>query len=119
MRVRAHPCVALRRQRGEIGHEPSFVVEQLLRPVTAQPFLQLRTVVAVVAHGGDRYLMRAPCPFDRLPVDLARPGPALRRPEDQHRPALRRRGSVLARSTLYRIDAVERLVQRGRETLVH
>ena len=72
MRVRAHSCVALGSQAGELGHEPPLAVEQFVGPVTAQPLLKLGAVVAVAAYIGDRYLMRAPGSLDRLAFGVRR-----------------------------------------------
>ena len=73
----------------------------------------------VLARLGHRHLVRAPRVLDLLPVDLARPGPALGRAEDQHRPRGPLRLAVLARAPLDLGDAVERRVERSRERLVH
>jgi hypothetical protein len=86
-RVGAHPAVALRRQGGQLRDEGAGVVEELLRPVRAQPRLKHGEVARVVVHVGDRDLVRAPRALDLDAVDHVRPGPALRRPEHDHRPA--------------------------------
>ena len=86
VRARAHPLVALRRQRGQLGHEPALVVEQLLRPVAPHPLLEQPQVLRVLADIGDRHLVRAPGALDRQPVDHLGAGPALRRAQHDHRP---------------------------------
>ena len=63
--------------------------------------------------------MRAPRSLDRDAVDLARPRPALRRPEDEHRPARPLELAALPRCLLDLRDRVERAVERDREALVH
>ena len=86
VRVRAHPALALRRERGKLGDERPALVEELLGPVAREPFLEEAQVVRVAADLCDRNLMRAPRPLDRQPVDLFGAGPALRRPQHDHRP---------------------------------
>ena len=96
-----------------------MLVEELLRPVAPHPLLEQRDAVGLLAHVGERDLVRAPRALDRQAVDLLRPRPALRRAQDQHRP-LRPLGlAVLARRALDARDVVERVVERGRELLVH
>ena len=87
MRVRAHPRVALRRESRDLRDESPILVEQLVGPVAPHPLLELPEALGAVANTGERDLVRAPRPFDGLSVDLARPRPALRSAEDQHRPA--------------------------------
>ena len=91
VRQRAHAQVAVGRERGELGDERAVVVEALLGPVAAQPALELREVLGVLAHARERHLMGAKRPLDRDAVDLARAGPALRRAQHDRRPARRAR----------------------------
>ena len=86
VRVGAHPAIAPRRQLGELRDERAVLVEQLLGPVAAQPGLEQGQVGRVRPDLGERHLVRSPGPLDREPVDLLRAGPALGRPEDDHRP---------------------------------
>jgi hypothetical protein len=86
VRVRAHPPLALRRERCEFGHQAAFVVEELLGPVAQEPLLELAQVGGGVPHGGHRHLVRAPAVLGLLPVDLLRARPALWGAQDQHRP---------------------------------
>ena len=51
----------------------------------------------MVAHLGERHLVRAPGALGRQPVDQLRAGPALRRAQHDHRPARPRR-SLVARA---------------------
>ena len=85
--VRAHPPRAGGRQGRELREEAPLVVEQLVGPVGAHPALEDRAVLRVRADLAHRDLVRAPGALDLVPVDLLRPGPALRRPEHDHRPA--------------------------------
>ena len=86
VRVRAHPPLAARGQRGQLGHQRTGAVEQLFRPVRAQPRLKLCQVLRVVAGPDDRDLVRPPRPLHRQPVHDLGPGPPLRRAQDDGRP---------------------------------
>src|SRR5215211_9426699 len=78
VRVGAHASVAARREFRERRYQPAVLVEQLVRPVTAHPLLELAEMVGVVADIGERNLMGAEGAFDGLPVYDLRAGPALR-----------------------------------------
>ena len=62
--------------------------------------------------------MGAPGSLDRDAVDLARAGPALRRPQDEHRPARPLELPAFAGRLLDLRDRVEGAVERSREPLV-
>ncbi len=114
MRARAHPQLAVGRQRGQLRQRRAVGVEQLLRPVGAHPRLQRGEVVRALGESGERHLVRAERPLDLHAVDLCRPGPALGRAQDDHRPAR-------PRPVGFRLDLgdpVERRVQRARQRLV-
>ncbi len=85
LRVRRHPPLALGCDSDKFLPQGAGVVEQLLRPVAPQPFLELGTVLVVRPHVGERHLVRSPRSLHRHAVHFARTGPALRRPEDDHR----------------------------------
>ena len=72
--MRRGPLAQLR----QLRPQPAVGVEKLLRPVALHPAFQDRQVPGLV-HVADRDLVRAERPFDRQPVDLFRPGPALGR----------------------------------------
>ena len=118
VRVRAHPPLALGRQRRELGHEPALLVEKLIGPIAPEPLLELTEVRGRVAHRGHRHLVRAPAVLGRLPVDLPRPRPPLRSPQDEHRPPAARDDAVFPRAALELDDPVERVVEGGGEPLV-
>ena len=127
VRVRAHPPVALRRQRRQLRRERPLLVEQLLRAVAPKPRLELRQMLGVRAHLGDRHLVCPPRPFDGQPVDRLRPGPALRRAQHDERPARPCGAPVDARRPLDRRDLLDDRVEhlghppmhRGRLVAVH
>src|SRR6185312_6614731 len=85
LRIPAHAAVAARSERGDLAPEAARLVEQLPRPVASQPLLQLPEMAGVRPDLRERDLVRAPGALDAYPVDLARAGPALGRPEDDHR----------------------------------
>jgi len=118
VRVRAHPTLAARRQLRQVWHEAALTVEELVGPVAAHPVFEHAHVLAVRPHVGHRHLVGAPCALDRKAVDLARPRPALRTPEHDHRPPWPDRLTFLARASLDLGDLVERLVQHGCEPRV-
>ena len=95
-------------------------VEQLLGLVAAHPVFEQLQVRRVVAHVGERHLVRAPGAFDLVAVDLLRPGPALRRAQHDHRPARPDRRCSTARAAFWmRADLADRLLQRRGHLLVH
>ena len=119
VRGRAHPALAVRRQVGELGDQRSVLVEELVRLVAPHPLFEHAEMVGVVAHVGHRDLVRPPRVLDGQAVDLFRAGPALRRAQDDHRPARPSRlGSRLAGVRLDGGDLGEGGVQRGREALM-
>ena len=87
MRQRAHAQVAVRRERRELGDERAALVEELLGPVAAHPPLEQREVLGVLADAAERHLVGAEGALDLDAVDLVRAGPALRRAQDDRRPA--------------------------------
>ena len=94
-RGRAHPQVALRPQRVEVGHRASVPVEELLGPVRAQPRLEHREVLGVLAHAGERNLVRAEGALHLHAVDHAGAGPALGRAQHDGGPP---RGRLVERA---------------------
>ena len=119
VRARAHAQLARRRQRGQLRDEHAALVEELLRPVAAHPLLEQLDVSLVAADIRHRHLVRAPRALDRLAVDLLRARPALRRAQDDHRPARPFGRLARARRLLDPGDVVERVVERGGELAVH
>ena len=88
-RARAHAQLASRTQDVELGHRAPLVVEELLRPVRAEPRLEHGEVLGVLAHLGERHLVGVERPLDLHAVDDARAGPALRRAQHDRGPARR------------------------------
>src|ERR1035437_4848277 len=86
VRVGAHSVLTVRGKRRELGPEGALLVEQLLWLVAAHPGLEHLPMRLVGADVGDGNLMRSPGAFDLLAVHDLRAGPALGRPEDDHRP---------------------------------
>ncbi|MDQ0893382.1 hypothetical protein QFZ26_000937 [Agromyces ramosus] len=78
MRAGAHAQLAARAQRIELGDGAPVVVEELLGPVRTQPRLEQREVLGVLAHAGERHLVRVERPLDLHAVDDARARPPLR-----------------------------------------
>ncbi len=115
----AQPVPSLGHARQHLRTRPARLVEQLLRPVRAQPPLQLVPVVGVIPYAAERHLMGAPGALHRLPVDLVRARPALGRPQHDHRPAGTVGRPLLARPALDRRDPVQRAVHGGGHRLVH
>ena len=118
-RVRAHPTVAGRCQRGQVRAERTVGGEQLLRLVAAHPLLELRTVLGVGADLRQRHLVRPPGALDLQPVDDRRAGPALGRAQHDHRPDRTPDLGPGAGAGLDRGDVVERVVHRRGQRAVH
>ncbi len=76
-------------------------------------------MLGVVAHVGDRNLVRAEGAFDLLAVDLARSGPALGRAQHERRPAWPSvNAAFLARGLLNAADACQALIEhRGQSSV--
>ena len=108
VRVRAHPPVAARGQRGQFGDQRAVGVEQLLGVVRAQPLLQLGQVLRVLPgsrRSGPGAPARCPPPAGR-PPPWARSSPwgcAARSPA---RRACVRSPSTRARCWMARISAM-------------
>ena len=126
VRARTHPVLPARGQVAELGSEGAVVVEELLRPVAAHPLLELGEVRGIGTYAGQRHLVRPERALDAHAVDLAGTGPALRRPQHDHRPAWplagaaagATAGAAVARLVLDRDDAGVREVEGGRQLLV-
>ena len=86
VRRRGHPLVADGRERPELGDEPAGLVEQRLRRVRPQPFLQHPQVLGVLGQARQRHLVRAEGALHLDAVDHVGAGPALRRAQDDRRP---------------------------------
>ena len=119
VRVRAHPPLAARGQRRQLGYQRAAGVEELLRVVRTHPRLELRQVLGISARRGDRDLMRPPGPLHRQPVHHLGPGPPLRRLQDDGRPDGSGQVRVLPGPPLDGADLADRRVHGGRELLVH
>jgi hypothetical protein len=119
MRVRAHPAVAVRRLLGDLRADAALLVEELLGAVAAEPPFEPPKVVGALADAGERNLVRAPRALDGNAIDLARPRPALGRPQDKHRPARPRPIAFLTCPAVDLLDRVENPRQSFRKPLVH
>jgi hypothetical protein len=60
VRVGAHAPVAFGGQCPQLGDQPAAWIEQLLGTIAAQPVLEERKVVRILAHVGERHLVRSP-----------------------------------------------------------
>ena len=119
VRVGAHPPVALRRQLGQLRNEPAILVEELLWPVALHPAFELLDVIGMIGVHQERHLVRSERAFNLQAVYHLRPGPALRRPQDDHRPALAG-GVVVAPSIgLDAPDLLDGVVQGGGHEFMH
>ena len=118
MRIRAHPASTGWWQRGQFRHQRPALVEQLLRTVAAQPFVQDPQMLRL-CHVVDRDLVGAPGSLDRQPVHHLGTGPALRRPHHDHGPEWASRALFLSRRSLDFLDLVEDELQQGGHPLVH
>ena len=119
VRVGAHAPVALRRQFGQLRNEPAVLIEQLLGSVALHPAFELFDMVGMIGVHKERYLVRSEGAFDRQTVDHLRPGPALRGPQDDHRPALSGGVVLVPRIALDAADLLYGVIQRGGHQLMH
>ena len=76
-------------------------------------------MLRVGAGGVHRHLVRPPGALDRLPVDVLRPGPALRGAQHERGPARPLGDTVLPGAALNLVDLGDDRVQRLRHRLVH
>ena len=111
VRSRAEPARAGGHEAQDLGPRRAPGREQLGGPVGLQPLLQLAQVRGIGAHLRERNLVRAPRSLHRQPVHLGRPGPALGRAQDDHRPPLAGSPAALAGSVLDGADPPDRGVQ--------
>src|SRR5215470_14203493 len=86
MRIGAHPPPTPGGKLGQRWDESSILVEQLVGFVVFEPSLERLQMFRFRREVGDRHLMRAKCPFDRLAVDRLRPTPTLGRLQHDHWP---------------------------------
>ena len=113
--------MACRRECGELLAKLAVFVEQFMRAVALHPVFELLEMFGVLEIG-DRNLMRAPGPLDRLAVDEFRSRPALGRAEDDHGPARTLRASVSPRDRAASLDLAylrQNRIERSGETLMH
>ena len=87
VRIGAHPPVALRRQFGQLRHEPAIFIEQFLGLVALHPAFQLLDMIGMLGIHQDRHLVGSEGALNLQAVDYFRSGPALGRPQDDHGPA--------------------------------
>ena len=118
MRVVTHPAFALRRQIRQLADQLARAVEELLDAVAAEPVLEDPDVVRMGGEVGHGYLVRAEGAFDLISVHGLRPGPALGRAQDDHRPRWASRFMTCPRVFLDACDLVQRPVERRRHLLV-
>ncbi len=119
MRVRAHPPVADRGQRGQFTDQGPVRVEQFLGVVGAHPLLELGQVLRVLPGRGERDLVRPPGALHRQAVDHLGPGPALGGAQHDHRPGGPAQVAVDAGAVLDGADLGEDRVHGRGELLVH
>src|SRR5689334_19617539 len=108
-----------RREAGEVWPQTTRFVEQRLGPIALHPFLELTAMRLVRRHPGERHLVRAPRAFDLLAIDLFGAGPALRRPQHDHRPASAPGRNTIPRIALDGADAFDQGIEGRRHLLVH
>jgi hypothetical protein len=118
-RVGAHALLSLRREGCQLGDETAVFVEELLGMVAAHPLLEQCELRRVIPHVCERHLVGAEGALDRQAVRFRRAGPALRRPQNDRRPAGTSREAVFACLALDRADLGVATVQRRGEHLVH
>ncbi len=84
MRIGAHPAVAHRRQRRDLGAQPAGFVEQFLRSIAPHPVVEKLEMLRLVHR--EWHLMGAPRTFCLETVDQLRASPALQAAQNDHRP---------------------------------
>src|SRR3984957_15263215 len=119
MRIRAHAARAFRDEFQDLRPRRAVGIEQLRRPIAAQPFLEHAQVRRIRGHSSQRYLVRAPSPLHLYAVDNLRPGPTLRTLQNDHGPPWPEDLVGAARMLLYRGDFVEHALESARHLLVH
>src|SRR5207245_9778545 len=115
--IGAHPPFAAGRESSQVWHEPALRIEELVGAVAAHPLLEDAQMTGLVEIR-DRDLVGTERALDRKPVDDLGTRPALRRAEDDHRPARSLLIAELPRIVLNGRDLVEGLIERRRHCLV-
>ena len=108
------------RQFGQFGHEPAALVEEFFRLVASHPALELLEMLGRSrGRDGERHLVGPERALDRQAIDEFRPGPALERSEDDHRPA--RAGGVAfdAGVVLDLLDLLDHPIEGRGHRLMH
>src|SRR5215472_1308662 len=111
MRVGAYAAVARRREGSQVGDELPLGIEQLVRVVATQPFLELGQLFRVLAHIRQRHLVRAEGALHGPAADHLRTRPTLWRAQDDGRPARPLEDSLLAGFSLDRANALIAVVE--------
>jgi hypothetical protein len=119
VRIRTHPTRALWRERAKLGLQRPARLEQLFWLVAAHPVFEQFQVGRIVAHVGERDLMRPPRRLDLVSLDLLGPRPSLRRTEHDHRPPRTDRTTGGSGVLLGRANVGHGLFERGGHRLVH
>ena len=113
MRIGAHAAIFPRGQLGQLGNQPAPLIEKLVRVVALQPGFEHLEMFGIVAHIGQRNLVRAKRSFHGQSVDHLGTGPTLGRAQHDHRPPRAFRKSFGAGVLLNRVDLPIAAIQRG------
>src|SRR3712207_1812117 len=96
--------MAVGRQVGQLGDQPSRLVEQLLGSISAHPRLEHRELIGVGPGAGQRHLVGAERALYRQALQLARTGPSLWRTQYYRGPAGASKDAAFACLALDRAD---------------
>ena len=116
MRVCPHATRAFRSKLPQLRLQASRFVEQCLRLIAMQPFLELFQMRGFLVYLRKRHLVGAPEPFDLVVVYLFWAAPAFQAAQDDHRPTGPRHWAVpLARGFLDTADFQNAMFQALRQ----
>ena len=118
MRICTHSAIALWCKRYEFGDEGAILIEELFGSVAAKPSFELGKMGRVLTYLPDGYLVSAKRTFDLESIDDLRPGPALRRPKNDHRPPRPVGHPLFSGLLLDLLDLLDDLVEGRGEQLV-
>ena len=103
----------------QFGPQAAGSIEQLLRAIALQPFLQLLQLLGMMLRIAQGHLVRAERSLHLQPIDELGPGPALGRNQHDHRPVRALGVAAAAGLDLNSANFVDDLIERGGHQLVH
>src|SRR5690348_1691964 len=118
MWVSSHSALAFWREIFQFLQQISLRIKKLFGFIAVQPVFQDFQMLGITSEIADRHLVCTPRAFDRFAIHNFGSGPALRRPQDDHRPFGHADSLLRASSPLNRLNFVYDVVEGVRHLLM-